>query len=58
MSAFVDEGEYTVDYIFFEVGKDIWVTCETACTEGAASLSLVLVSVYPSIFQEALAEDV
>ena len=52
MSAFVDEGEYTVDYIFFEVGKDIWVTCETACTEGAASLSLVLIPIDPSFSGE------
>ena len=48
MPAFMDKSKYTVDYIFFIVGQDIWVTCKATCTEGAASLSLVFISVDPS----------
>ena len=58
MSSFMDKSKYTVDYIFFIVGQDIWVTCKATCTEGAASLSLVFISVDPSFLQEAFAEGI
>ena len=54
----MNESEYTVDHIFFEVCKDIWVAGKAAGTEGSASLSLVLVSIYPSVFQETFAENI
>ena len=54
----MDKGEDTVDHIILEVCKDVWIACKAACAEGAASLSLVLISIHPYFCGKAGAENI